>query len=67
VSILEGLLVWSFGYLALRRLLEPLVLRGRSRDVKAVQILVLRTSSRSCAADSREQGSRPRTEACSRR
>jgi putative transposase len=34
--------VWSFVYLALRRVVELLVLCGRSRDANAVEILVLR-------------------------
>jgi putative transposase len=36
------LVVWSFVYLALRRVVELLVLCGRSRDANAVEILVLR-------------------------
>jgi putative transposase len=35
-------MVWSFVYLALRRLLELMVLCWRSTDVKEVEILVLR-------------------------
>ena len=35
-------MVWSFVYLALRRLLELLVLCWRSTDAKEVEILVLR-------------------------
>ena len=34
--------MWSFVYLALRRLVELLVLCSRSADAKAVEILVLR-------------------------
>jgi putative transposase len=39
---LEVLMVWSFLYLALRRVLELLVLCWRSTDAKDVEILVLR-------------------------
>jgi hypothetical protein len=39
---LEVRMVWSFVYLALRRLLELLVLCWRSTDAKEVEILVLR-------------------------
>jgi putative transposase len=39
---LEVLVVWSFVYLTLRRLLELLVLCWRSADAKEVEILVLR-------------------------
>jgi hypothetical protein len=39
---LEVLVVWSFVYLALRRVLELLVLCWRSADAKEVEILVLR-------------------------
>jgi putative transposase len=39
---LEVLVVWSFVYLALRRVLELLVLCWRSTDAKEVEILVLR-------------------------
>jgi hypothetical protein len=39
---LEVLVVWSFVYLALRRLLELLVLWWRSTDANEVEILVLR-------------------------
>jgi hypothetical protein len=39
---LEVLVVWSFVYLALRRLLELMVLCWRSTDAKEVEILVLR-------------------------
>jgi putative transposase len=35
-------MVWSFVYLALRRLLELMVLCWRSTDAKEVEILVLR-------------------------
>ena len=35
-------MVWSFVYLALRRLLELLVLCWRSTEAKEVEILVLR-------------------------
>jgi hypothetical protein len=35
-------MVWSFVYLALRRLLEVMVLCWRSTDAKEVEILVLR-------------------------
>jgi hypothetical protein len=39
---LEVLVVWSFVYLALRRILELMVLCWRSTDAKEVEILVLR-------------------------
>jgi putative transposase len=39
---LEVLVVWSFVYLALGRVLELLVLCCRSADAKEVEILVLR-------------------------
>jgi putative transposase len=39
---LEVLVVWSFVYLALRRVLELMVLCWRSADAKEVEILVLR-------------------------
>jgi putative transposase len=39
---LEVLVVWSFVYLALRRLLELMVLCWRSADAKEVEILALR-------------------------
>jgi hypothetical protein len=39
---LEALVVWSFVYLALRRVLELLVLCWQSADAKSVEILVLR-------------------------
>jgi transposase InsO family protein len=39
---LEVLMVWSFVYLALRRLLELMVLCWRSAEAKEVEILVLR-------------------------
>jgi hypothetical protein len=39
---LEVLVVWSFLYLALRRVLELMVLCWRSADAKGVEILVLR-------------------------
>jgi hypothetical protein len=42
VVLLEVRMVWSFVYLALRRLLELLVLCWRSTDAKEVEILVLR-------------------------
>lgn len=38
---LEVLVVWSFVYLALRRVLELMVLCWRSADAKEVEILVL--------------------------
>jgi Berberine and berberine like len=41
VVLLEVRMVWSFVYLALRRLLELMVLCWRSTDAKEVQILVL--------------------------
>jgi hypothetical protein len=42
VVLLEVLMVWSFVYLALRRVLELLVLCWRSAEAKEVEILVLR-------------------------
>ena len=42
VVLLEVLMVWSFVYLALRRLLELMVLCWRSAEAKEVEILVLR-------------------------
>jgi putative transposase len=39
---LEVLMVWSFVYLALRRVLELMVLCWRSADAKEIEILVLR-------------------------
>jgi putative transposase len=39
---LEVLVVWSFVYLALRRVLELMVLCWRSADAKEVELLVLR-------------------------
>jgi hypothetical protein len=39
---LEVRMVWSFVYLALRRVLELMVLCWRSADAKEVEILVLR-------------------------
>jgi hypothetical protein len=39
---LEALVVWSFIYLALRRVLEQMVLYWRSTDAKEIEILVLR-------------------------
>jgi hypothetical protein len=41
VVLLEVLMVWSFVYLALHRLLELIVLCWRSTDAKEVEILVL--------------------------
>ena len=38
---LEVLVVWSFVYLALRRLAELIMLCWRSEDTKEVEILVL--------------------------
>ena len=40
--LLEVLVVWSFVYLALRRVLELMVLCWRSAEAKEVEILVLR-------------------------
>lgn len=42
VVSLEVLMVWSFVYLALHRVLELMVPCWRSTDAKAVEILVLR-------------------------
>jgi hypothetical protein len=42
VVLLEVLMVWSFVYLALHRLLDLMVLCWRSTDAKEVEILVLR-------------------------
>ena len=39
---LEVLVVWSFVYLALRHVIELMVLCWRSADAKEVEILVLR-------------------------
>ena len=39
---LEVLVVWSFVYLALRRVLDLMVLYWRSTDAREVEILVLR-------------------------
>jgi hypothetical protein len=39
---LEVLVVWSFVYLALRRVLELMVLCWRSADAKEIELLVLR-------------------------
>jgi hypothetical protein len=41
-SPLEVLVVWSFVYLALRRVLALMVLCWQSADAKEVEILVLR-------------------------
>ena len=49
-------MVWSFVYLALRRLLELMVLCWRSTDAKEVEILVLRHQ----LAILRRQHARPR-------
>ena len=53
---LEVLVVWSFVYLALRRVLELMVLCWRSADAKEVEILVLRHQ----LAGLRRQHPRPR-------
>jgi hypothetical protein len=65
---LEVLVVWSFLYLALRRVLELMVLCWRSADAKGVEILVLRHQ----LAILRRQhphapGSSPKTARCWRR
>jgi hypothetical protein len=60
-------MVWSFVYLALRRLLELMVLCWRSTDGKEVEILVLRHQRQSCAASTHGLGSSPKTSRCWRR
>jgi hypothetical protein len=40
--VVEGLVVWLFVYLALRRVLELVVLCCRSAEAKEIEILVLR-------------------------
>ena len=60
-------MVWSFVYLALRRLLELMVLCWRSADAKEVEILVLATSWQFCAVSTHGLGSSPKTVRCWRR
>jgi putative transposase len=55
-------LLASFIYLALRRLIELVLLRPRSRQFKELEIVVLRHSARSCAAKSGVPSFSPRIE-----
>ena len=58
---LEVLVVWSFVYLALRRVLDLMVLYWRSTDAKRLRSWSCVTSWRSCAASTHNLGSSPKT------
>ena len=64
---LEVLVVWSFVYLALRRVLELLVLCWRSAEAKEGEILVLRHQLAVLPASTHGLGSSPKTAPCWRR
>jgi hypothetical protein len=55
-SVKEGRLLWSFAYLAVRNLFALVVLLGRPRQSKELEILVLRYE----LAVLRRQSARPR-------
>jgi hypothetical protein len=59
--------VWSFVYLALRHVLELLVLCWRSTDARRSRSWFSATSWRSCAASTHGPGSSPKTVRCLRR
>jgi hypothetical protein len=60
--------IWSFVYLALRRVLELMVLCWRSADAKEVEILwSYATSWQYCTASTHGRGSSPTTARCLRR
>jgi putative transposase len=64
---LEVLVVWSFVYLALRRVLELMVLCWQSTDAKEVEILVLRHQLAILRRQHPRPGSIPKTAPCWRR
>jgi hypothetical protein len=64
---LEVLVVWSFVYLALRRVLDLMVLYWRSTDAKRLRPWSCATSWRSCAASTHGLGSSRNTAPCWRR
>jgi hypothetical protein len=64
VVLLEVLVVWSFVYPALRRLLELMVLCWRSADAKSSRSWSSATSWQSCAASTHALSSSPKTARC---
>jgi hypothetical protein len=59
--------VWSFLYLALRHVLELIVLCCRSTEAKEIEILVLRHELRFCVATIHGPGCSPRIASCLQR
>ena len=63
----EVLVVWSFVYLALGRVLGLIVLCCRSAQAKDIEIWCYATSSRCCVASIRGHDCNPKIARCSRR